>query len=346
MKRQQVEVRTKQDIDERVDVLLKTDYKCAHCGCDLHLGDNASIDHFVPLKKGGTNDFVNLIPLCKKCNEEKGSKIIEPFFLKYLPEDEYRKLVDYYADYLVKYKYVSRGNLFANDRYDMPVYLGPKMRSKAKLNRKCFQHFILERVYPSDMPDVETYYIDYLKHYDLLESEDEAKMNLEFWYRFGSIYKICDKSGSIRMLITILLADMKPEKHFLNMHIFSRYASNASVGVLGELPFFLSDCFTREQDLPYVRFRLAIPAHDKLAKLVKRGEKEGSFIADYHEHVSAEHQNETDEFDESSSSFYRSFHDIEEDLEEFFSRPGYDKIRYMKEMVVADYRLGARQLPL
>lgn len=44
--------------------------RCALCGKPIRFAD-FTIDHKVPLSKGGTNDFDNLQPACYKCNNMK-----------------------------------------------------------------------------------------------------------------------------------------------------------------------------------------------------------------------------------------------------------------------------------
>ena len=39
----------------------------------------ATVDHIIPLSKGGAEDFTNLQLLCRKCNVEKGDTILDEF---------------------------------------------------------------------------------------------------------------------------------------------------------------------------------------------------------------------------------------------------------------------------
>lgn len=48
-------------------VLLKYDGKCIYCGTM----DNITIEHKMPISRGGTNDFDNLAPACYSCNVRK-----------------------------------------------------------------------------------------------------------------------------------------------------------------------------------------------------------------------------------------------------------------------------------
>lgn len=56
--------------------LLKTDSHCYWCSKELD-SSTGTIDHMIPLSKGGTNGTDNLVLACKECNEKRKN---------YLPE--------------------------------------------------------------------------------------------------------------------------------------------------------------------------------------------------------------------------------------------------------------------
>jgi 5-methylcytosine-specific restriction endonuclease McrA len=55
------------------DLCARHDNKCLCCG---KVG-RMTIDHVVPLAKGGSNDISNIQPLCLRCNLSKGTKVID-----------------------------------------------------------------------------------------------------------------------------------------------------------------------------------------------------------------------------------------------------------------------------
>lgn len=45
---------------------------CAACGSRKRI----EVDHVIPLFAGGTNDPANLQPLCRRCNSNKGNRLL------------------------------------------------------------------------------------------------------------------------------------------------------------------------------------------------------------------------------------------------------------------------------
>jgi 5-methylcytosine-specific restriction endonuclease McrA len=58
-----------------IELCAEHNNECVHCKVR---GDHKtlSIDHIIPISKGGTNEMSNLQPLCIKCNQRKGNRFI------------------------------------------------------------------------------------------------------------------------------------------------------------------------------------------------------------------------------------------------------------------------------
>ncbi|MCR4307104.1 MAG: HNH endonuclease [Candidatus Berkelbacteria bacterium] len=57
-------------------------YRCVLCGVTEETllnttGYGLSIDHIIPVSRGGTNWVSNLQPLCRGCNSKKGNRLIQ-----------------------------------------------------------------------------------------------------------------------------------------------------------------------------------------------------------------------------------------------------------------------------
>lgn len=80
-------------------VLGKTDGVCARCGKVVPF-KKVTIEHFVPKYRGGADDERNLLPLCKNCNKQKGSRIVavEEYY-PYLKSVFYIEANDYKAEW-------------------------------------------------------------------------------------------------------------------------------------------------------------------------------------------------------------------------------------------------------
>lgn len=66
---------------DRQTVLKRDGYKCAVCGIKLNRKaiplspNNPTVDHIVPLSKGGTHTYDNLRACCLNCNSKKGDRL-------------------------------------------------------------------------------------------------------------------------------------------------------------------------------------------------------------------------------------------------------------------------------
>ena len=61
--------------ERRKMVWKKSGGRCAHCG-RLASSRTQTVDHFIAHVVGGRGDVRNLMPLCKECNQARGSEEI------------------------------------------------------------------------------------------------------------------------------------------------------------------------------------------------------------------------------------------------------------------------------
>lgn len=67
---------TSHDVSKMLDA---QENRCFYCGCDVSGGVH-TIDHLIPLSRGGTNLPDNIVIACKKCNTVKGAKTPKEYF--------------------------------------------------------------------------------------------------------------------------------------------------------------------------------------------------------------------------------------------------------------------------
>ena len=54
----------------RERILIRDGYCCQYCGQE----DATTVDHILPISKGGTDDPDNLVAACSRCNYSKGNR--------------------------------------------------------------------------------------------------------------------------------------------------------------------------------------------------------------------------------------------------------------------------------
>ena len=52
------------------NIMVRDGYKCMYCGTPRRL----TIDHVIPISKGGKNNFENCTTACQPCNNKKGNR--------------------------------------------------------------------------------------------------------------------------------------------------------------------------------------------------------------------------------------------------------------------------------
>lgn len=64
--------------DEWVEIIARSDGRCAYCGC---VPDRITMDHVIPLSRGGNHTASNVVPACGPCNSRKGDGPAPPFVI-------------------------------------------------------------------------------------------------------------------------------------------------------------------------------------------------------------------------------------------------------------------------
>lgn len=65
----------------RAEVIYKRDkYKCCECGCRVfksktYRPDQATLDHVIPMSKGGSHTIDNIVTMCHTCNSSKSDRL-------------------------------------------------------------------------------------------------------------------------------------------------------------------------------------------------------------------------------------------------------------------------------
>lgn len=192
--RRAVEERRHFDWTEKYEMLLKSGGKCAHCGKVISEG-NVTVEHIIPLSKGGTNDMDNLVALCHDCNEDKGDFIYEPkAYYRFLNKDELKRIQDAYEQYLTKVNWLSLTNMYPNDHFETSYYMIMKDRKgnpkpvKAKIN----VHKASRLPYRQDREKLYEFIDKYNKVHSVECTGTELEESLGSYLDKGCIYYVGD----------------------------------------------------------------------------------------------------------------------------------------------------------
>ena len=73
----------------RQEIYERDNYICQYCGTDLsQQSRNLSIDHVIPLTKGGTHNRENLVTACKSCNLKKRNRTPQEAGMALIPDSK------------------------------------------------------------------------------------------------------------------------------------------------------------------------------------------------------------------------------------------------------------------
>lgn len=103
-------------------LFIETGGVCAHCGAPLDRYTNLTVDHVIPLGRGGTNAPENLTVLCDVCNTEKSDMIVRPMeYYGHIPMGRRKKLHEMLDRYIKETDYLAPDCLLPIDMFSVQV---------------------------------------------------------------------------------------------------------------------------------------------------------------------------------------------------------------------------------
>jgi hypothetical protein len=215
-KREKTEERKQFTYEERIFIRKKSNGVCSHCGKKLK--DDFTVEHVVPLSKGGTNDLSNIVALCETCNFEKDNLI-------YHPSDYYSYLLPEYLDELVKnqlryykeYDWLTPDSILPEDMRELKIPCVIKTtgimahRGKnGKINTPLYTSSVyLKKALYYNLDDIYNFCLklmDYDKDDETYGVDDfhaDIKSMITDWFENGAIYFLSDSKGAIEAIIPI-----------------------------------------------------------------------------------------------------------------------------------------------
>lgn len=76
--------RTKEVRFSKSNVYLRDQYACLYCGCPINKS-TATMDHVVPISRGGRTVWDNIVTACGPCNSRKGNSVGPEWRPRYKP---------------------------------------------------------------------------------------------------------------------------------------------------------------------------------------------------------------------------------------------------------------------
>jgi len=194
--------RTQFSIDFKQEIWEKSDGRCCKCGCSFNeKGKMFTIEHVIPLSKGGTNDKDNVIGLCKQCNLEKGEMVVTKSlgkYYKYLNTEQLALLETYVENYVNNSSLLNFNTWLSSDIEE--ITLG-KIRkgSKKHLDRDSVILLnvvrLLKKAVYTDLQDIVDFAVGSECFIDT--TKDEMVNSFKNAFIKGSIYVLRSCSGSI-----------------------------------------------------------------------------------------------------------------------------------------------------
>ena len=328
--------------EEKEDICAKSDNMCCHCGKKIYAGYGATIDHFIPLNKGGSNQMINLIPLCKECNDNKEDKLYNIDYIVHI-KDKYRKEIsDYLNSYIQVMDYVQRHRFLAYDEYQQEVFIVPNTTTKHKRNKNKQQvgirvPYTLKYATWNDLDKMQNYLVKYLKKNNVLDNIEAARENIIFWMQFGCIYYI-EKNNEVTAMFAITVKQLDSDyRGIINqpmLYVFPYYQTKLSEQIVLNTIYDLPKIICDENGLKFVPINLVMlekePMKNCLSYMYNTEACEDTVVGfivfhiivgeneDY-ENIHKEY-NELNDAERKTYDFFNKFSDVTDKMLEYFEK--------------------------
>lgn len=191
-------------------IRYKSDGRCSHCGKVLK--DDFTIEHVIPLNKGGSNDISNIVALCLDCNAEKDDFIYYPTdYYKYLKDEFLEELEVNQSMYYDEFDWLSPNQVLPEDVKEFKVAINPKGLKNSKGKPIIAKSTILvKKAYYKDLDDIYKFMLKHLRCDVLTDEEYKAhiKSRISRYFDEGVIYCITSKMGEIKCVIPIIFKSL------------------------------------------------------------------------------------------------------------------------------------------
>lgn len=239
--------------DKRMSILEKTGCKCARCGKLLSL-KSMTVEHIVPVSKGGTNEDINLIALCYNCNQDKKNFVVSPrAYYNYIPYDLLVQIQEHYAQFLKDVPWYGKYNYTKEDKKLIPYatnLYGRVFKTRNGRMVNCFhQNLILEKVLIDSLGEA----IDVVKEYNKKFGLDTSEIDEIMWdmFRHGCIYKLHKNNDIIAVLpFGIKTVEEDGEKYYrLYLRgIMCKYKKPEYIDAIAKAISYVTVCLSETND--------------------------------------------------------------------------------------------------
>lgn len=326
-------------LDEKEDICAKSGNKCAHCGIPIFAGYQMTVDHFIPLDKGGSNQMINLIPLCKDCNESKDNKLYSLEYIKYLKPKYKQQINDYLDSYVQVIDYCQRHRLLAYDEYNRSILITPRNVRRKNKSVGVKSRYILKYATWDDLDKITDYLIRYLKKNEVLDSEEAARENIIFWMQFGCIYYV-ERNGEVTTMIAMTIKQLGENQDYRGiynqpmMYLFPYYQTEISEQIVLDLIYDIPKLICDENNLSFMPLNIVMLEGEKmknvLSYMYKTSPKEDNvegFIVfhvlvgenESYDNVHIEYE-DMNEAEKKTHDFFNKFNDVTDKMLRYFEK--------------------------